>query len=159
MPAASPVNYKKDPRLEILRIHDVFDAIRTTPALRCGDPKFTRHPARSLCERRKTRHQCVQSVHDITDRAVLPEFLKLPVTAPTMLTNTRPASAFICRSCLRSTPVRGPSQKRWVGQKYVQKLLKAEEDWAAIAAEIGAGRRKNPFDELDERGFIKDIVG
>lgn len=90
---------------------------------------------------------------------MLPDFLKLPVTALTMLKNTRPASAFICRSCLYSKPLRVHLQKRWVGTKYINKLLKAEEEWAAHAIEIGAGRRKNLFDELDERGFIKDIVG
>lgn len=76
-----------------------------------------------------------------------------------MLTKASPAGAFICRSCLRSEPIRGQSQKRWIGTKYVQKLLKANEEWAVYAEEIRAGRQKNLFDELDERGFIKDIVG
>lgn len=35
----------------------------------------------------------------------------------------------------------------------------AEKDWKAQAVEIAAGRKKNLFDELEDRGFIKDVVG
>lgn len=79
--------------------------------------------------------------------------------APMMLTGALPASASICRSCMRTRPVREHFQKRWLGQKYLAKMGMAKQEWLVVADEIKKGKRKNLFDELDERGFIKDVVG
>ncbi|KAJ4421868.1 tyrosyl-tRNA synthetase [Gnomoniopsis sp. IMI 355080] len=38
-------------------------------------------------------------------------------------------------------------------------MVAAEQDMATLAKEISMGGRKNLFDELDERGFVKDVVG
>lgn len=80
--------------------------------------------------------------------------------APTMsATGTLPACALICRGCVRTRAFRGHAQRRWIGTKYIKKMMQAEEQWAAQAEEISAGKRKNLFDELDDRGFVKDVVG
>lgn len=50
-------------------------------------------------------------------------------------------------------------QRRWIGQKYLLKKKKAGEAWEAQAREIEAGTRKHLFDELQDRGFVKDVVG
>lgn len=50
-------------------------------------------------------------------------------------------------------------QRRWIGLKYLQKKKDAEAAWEAQAKEIEAGTRKHLFDELQDRGFVKDIVG
>jgi hypothetical protein len=50
-------------------------------------------------------------------------------------------------------------QRRWIGKKYLQKKHDAEKAWEAQAKEIEAGTRKHLFDELQDRGFVKDIVG
>lgn len=50
-------------------------------------------------------------------------------------------------------------QRRWIGQKYLQKKQDAEKAWEAQAKEIEAGTRKHLFDELQDRGLVKDVVG
>ncbi|CAN8101046.1 unnamed protein product [Discula destructiva] len=77
----------------------------------------------------------------------------------TSLTRTLPAGALICRGSLQARPFQACMQRRWIGLKYLEKMRKADEEWKAQAQEIAEGKRKNLFDELDERGFIKDVVG
>lgn len=82
--------------------------------------------------------------------------------APTnALARTLPAGAFICRGCFRAgaSPLQPTTQRRWISLKYLAKMQKADEQWKKQAELIKAGKRKNLFDELDERGFIKDVVG
>ncbi|KAK2596867.1 hypothetical protein N8I77_012755 [Diaporthe amygdali] len=87
---------------------------------------------------------------------------------PTIL----PARAVLCRDCLSlslrlkaiSRPRSRPSsplhsQRRWIGDKYLKKQQDAEEAWAAQAKKIEAGTVKHLFDELQDRGFVKDVVG
>ncbi|POS70832.1 cytochrome-18 [Diaporthe helianthi] len=50
-------------------------------------------------------------------------------------------------------------QRRWIGLKVLQKAKDAEMAWEAKAEEIKAGSRKHLFDELQERGLVKDVVG
>jgi tyrosyl-tRNA synthetase len=50
-------------------------------------------------------------------------------------------------------------QRRWIGLKYIAKLDDAEKQWAQQAEEIKAGTRRNVWDVLEERGFVKDIAG
>lgn len=50
-------------------------------------------------------------------------------------------------------------QRRWIGLKYLQKKKDAEQAWEAQAKEIEAGTRKHLFDELQDRGLVKDVVG
>lgn len=134
-----------------------LDATPTTPALRCEDLSLNgTHKYRRPIT---TSYRCVEGTHEPPDRLVLQDALKLPIMAPTTLRRALHASAFICRDCLRTRPLCGHPQKRWLGTKYVAKLMKAEHDWAVQAEEISAGKRKNLFDELDERGFVKDILG
>lgn len=64
----------------------------------------------------------------------------------------------VCRGCLRTLPP-GFSQRRWIGDKYLAKAALADKAWKKDAALVKAGQKKNLFDELDERGFIKDVVG
>lgn len=51
------------------------------------------------------------------------------------------------------------SQIRCIGHKYLKKKKDAETAWEAQAKEIEAGTTKHLFDELEDRGLIKDIVG
>lgn len=91
-------------------------------------------------------------------------------------TTTLPARAALCRGCLglglglglsmksRSSPRSRSSsplhsQKRWIGLKYLRKQKDADEVWKAQAEEIKAGTAKHLFDELQDRGFVKDLVG
>lgn len=70
------------------------------------------------------------------------------------------ARTLACRECLRTGALPATSfQKRWIGDKYLAKLRQADQQWQEQAEEIASGKRKNLFDELDERGFIKDVVG
>lgn len=80
------------------------------------------------------------------------------MAAATSLTRTLPAGAITCR-WLRARPFQGQVQKRWIGTKYLAKLAKADKEWQIKAEKIKNGQMKNLFDELDERGFIKDVVG
>jgi hypothetical protein len=50
-------------------------------------------------------------------------------------------------------------QRRWLGAKYHQKIKDAQEAWEVQAEELQAGTRKHLFDELQDRGLIKDVVG
>lgn len=93
------------------------------------------------------------------------------IYAPTVL----PARAVLCRDCrslgslgLSRKSTSGSSsrplpplhfQRRWIGQKYLQKTKAAEEAWEAQAKEIEAGTTKHLFDELQDRGLVKDVVG
>lgn len=77
----------------------------------------------------------------------------------TALTRTLPGGAHTFRGCLRANPSHRNTQKRWIGLKYIAKLQRADEEWKAAAQRIKDGRQPNLFDILDERGFIKDVVG
>lgn len=135
----------------------VLHATRTTPVLRRLENY--RRPSH-VSRRPTTRRGCVKDPYDQSARPALQHPLKLPKMAPTIsLTRTVPAGALASRACLRTRPFREHVQRRWIGTKYIEKLMKAEEAWAVQAEEISAGTRKNLFDELDERGFIKDVVG
>lgn len=91
---------------------------------------------------------------------------------------TLPAQAMLCHNCrslglalglsARVKPTSGSnsrpisplhSQRRWIGLKFLKKKKDAEMAWEAQAKEIKAGRTKHLFDELEDRGLIKDIVG
>lgn len=76
----------------------------------------------------------------------------------TSLRSLLPARALMCRDCLK-TVLPGQSQKRWIGTKYLEKMRLADVDWAAQAAAIQSGKTKHLFDEFEDRGFIKDLVG
>lgn len=52
-----------------------------------------------------------------------------------------------------------PAQKRWITQKWLQKMKDAEEEWAGFAREIKAGKRLNFVQHLGQRGLIHDVVG
>lgn len=96
------------------------------------------------------------------------------IRSPTLI----PARAMLCHNCRSlglslglSTNVKTTSgsklrpfsplqsQRRWIGQKYLQKKKDAEKAWEAQAKEIEAGTTKHLFDELEDRGLIKDVVG
>ncbi|KAI3399913.1 hypothetical protein diail_5069 [Diaporthe ilicicola] len=88
------------------------------------------------------------------------------ITSPTTL----PARAALCRDCLSlslslslKSRSRAPSllhsHKRWLGLKTIQKRKDAEQAWQARAKEIQTGTAKHLFDELQDRGFVKDLVG
>lgn len=101
--------------------------------------------------------------------------------APTIrLPTILPARAMLCHNCrslslglglnasasvrLTSGSKLRPSsplhlQRRWIGLKYLKKKKDAEDAWQAQAKQIEAGTTKHLFDELEDRGFIKDIVG
>lgn len=80
-----------------------------------------------------------------------------------------PAQAMLCHGCrslgraraVASGSVSRPllSQRRWIGLKFLKKKDDAAKAWEAQALEIKAGKRKNLFDELKDRGFVKDVVG
>lgn len=66
----------------------------------------------------------------------------------------------VCRECLRTGALpAAASQRRWIGDKYMAKMRMADREWQTQAQEISSGARKNLFDELEERGFVKDVVG
>ncbi|KAJ5675579.1 Tyrosine--tRNA ligase [Penicillium macrosclerotiorum] len=50
-------------------------------------------------------------------------------------------------------------QKRWITQKYIQRMQEGREEWAKHAEEIKVGKRKNFAAHLEERGLIHDVVG
>lgn len=83
------------------------------------------------------------------------------MAAATSLTRTLPAGALTYRGCLRARLFQGQGhiQKRWVGQKYLAKVAEADRQWSIQAQKMKMGKMKNLFDELDERGFVKDVVG
>lgn len=68
------------------------------------------------------------------------------------------ARAVVSRGCLRTLSP-GFVQKRCIGMKYLAKVEEAEKAWNLQAIEINAGRKKHLFDEFEDRGFIKDLVG
>lgn len=81
--------------------------------------------------------------------------MALMISLPSLL----PARAVVCRDCLKTLLPVGGFQKRWIGTKYLEKMRLAENDWMEKAAEIKAGTKKNLFDEFEDRGLIKDVVG
>lgn len=85
----------------------------------------------------------------------------LPSMSRAALVSTRlPAHALACRNCLR--PAALPSVyrgKRWLHLKTIAKMEDAESKWQADAKEIEEGKRELLFDNLEKRGFVKDLVG
>ncbi|PSR79671.1 tRNA synthetases class I-domain-containing protein [Coniella lustricola] len=80
--------------------------------------------------------------------------------APSVAYRGLQARVAMCRECLRSraaTPVQ--PQRRWIGTKYMAKLKVAEAEWRYSADEIRSGRKRHIWDEFQERGFVKDVVG
>ncbi|KAF3764700.1 tyrosine--trna ligase precursor, mitochondrial (cyt-18) [Cryphonectria parasitica EP155] len=78
----------------------------------------------------------------------------------TSLYKSLPARALLCRDCLWARTLKSAfPQRRWVGTKFMAKLVAADEDWRHMAQEISQGRRTHIFDEFEERGFVKDVVG
>lgn len=96
------------------------------------------------------------------------------IRSPTHL----PARAVLCHNCRILRPGLGlganagsnsgsnpwPSsplhvQRRWIGLKFLQKKKDAQKAWDAQAKEIAAGTTKHLFDELQDRGLVKDVVG
>lgn len=43
--------------------------------------------------------------------------------------------------------------------KYLEKCKVAEEQWQERAAKISQGELQNPWDLLEERGYVKDVTG
>lgn len=96
------------------------------------------------------------------------------IRSPTNL----PAGAVLCHNCRSLGPGLGLSantksnsasnsrpssplhiQRRWIGLKFLQKKKDAQNAWDAQAKEIAAGTTKHLFDELQDRGLVKDVVG
>ncbi|PKS12759.1 hypothetical protein jhhlp_000970 [Lomentospora prolificans] len=50
-------------------------------------------------------------------------------------------------------------QRRGIAESWKEKVAAAEEDWAARAEDIRAGRREHVWDVFNDRGFIKDVAG
>lgn len=63
------------------------------------------------------------------------------------------------RSVLPSRHFDPTQQRRWITQKYLQRMQEGREEWARHAEEIKAGKRKNFAAHLEERGLIHDVVG
>lgn len=74
-----------------------------------------------------------------------------------------PARPFAGRDQLAWTFVRGlaSSQRRCrqISPKHLAKVEHDQNIWKQRAEEIEQGKRKNLFDEFEDRGLIKDIVG
>lgn len=71
-----------------------------------------------------------------------------------------PARSLVCRDCLRSralSPVY--LQRRWAGTKFIAKQLVADQMWDEKARQIELGTSPHPYDDLEKRGFVKDVVG
>lgn len=101
--------------------------------------------------------------------------LRIPVTSKTAMQTGYGARSYmrtaqIARKCslsaqgnrcLVSASIRSPvwESRRWITQKYLQKVKAGEEQWAQFAAEIKAGKRKSFVEHLEERGLIHDVVG
>jgi tyrosyl-tRNA synthetase len=73
----------------------------------------------------------------------------------------------VCRRCIIQQQGLNPwgaglqRQRRNKHQesKYEKKVKVAAEQWAQKAEEIAAGTRRNVWDILEERGFVKDTAG
>lgn len=103
-----------------------------------------------------------------------PQLSSLPLAARL---STRPISPSAVRNYVRAASVHTrslypglnrptlsqdrmiPAQKRWITQKWLQKMKDAEEEWAGFAREIKAGKRLNFVQHLEQRGLIHDVVG
>lgn len=66
----------------------------------------------------------------------------------------------ICQRCLRLQARRiAGHQVRPIGTKYLAKQAAADEAWQERAKKMEAGELGNPWDLLQERGFVKDTAG
>lgn len=80
----------------------------------------------------------------------------------TSVSRALPVGGPACRDCLRLGFSTGDyTQRRWrqISPKWMEKVRNAEKSWEEKAQEIQAGARKHLFDELEERGFMKDFIG
>lgn len=66
----------------------------------------------------------------------------------------------ICHRCLRAQS-RGPVGSQWrpIHLSVLAKRAKAAKAWEEYAKQIEDGTRKNPWDMLEERGYVKDVAG
>ncbi|PYH47364.1 tyrosine--tRNA ligase MSY1 [Aspergillus saccharolyticus JOP 1030-1] len=53
----------------------------------------------------------------------------------------------------------GTDQKRWITQKYKQRMKDAEQEWSLFAQQIKEGKRKSFVQHLEDRGLLHDVVG
>jgi tyrosyl-tRNA synthetase len=66
----------------------------------------------------------------------------------------------ICPSCLLPC-AKGlaPVQRRHISEGFRKKTAEAEKEWQEWAQEIKDGKRRNLWDMLEERGYVKDTAG
>ena len=108
----------------------------------------------------------------------VPRFETIPELAPARLPETNSATllasmagtsspAFllsrgrrICHRCLRAQ-ARGPVGSQWrpIHLSVLAKRAKAAKAWEEYAKQIEDGTQKNPWDMLEERGYVKDVAG
>jgi tyrosyl-tRNA synthetase len=107
----------------------------------------------------------------------VPRFETIPELAPERLRETNSATllasmagtsspAFvlsrgrICHRCLRAQ-ARGPVGSQWrpIHLSVLAKRAKAAKAWEEYAKQIENGTQKNPWDMLEERGYVKDVAG
>ncbi|PYI34757.1 tyrosyl-tRNA synthetase [Aspergillus indologenus CBS 114.80] len=50
-------------------------------------------------------------------------------------------------------------QKRWISQRYLQRLEDARQEWAHFSRQIKEGKRKSFVQHLEDRGLLHDVVG
>ncbi|KAI0473369.1 tyrosyl-tRNA synthetase [Xylariaceae sp. FL0804] len=67
--------------------------------------------------------------------------------------------ATLCRACLLRSRAANRQPSRSVGLKYLEKQRQAQERWDQRAVQIQNGEARGLWDELKERGFVKDIAG
>jgi hypothetical protein len=90
---------------------------------------------------------------------------RLPPRAPcgsrsfSVTTQTNPLRCQTRRSIISFHHFDPTQQRRWITQKYLQRMQEGREEWARHAEEIKAGKRKNFAAHLEERGLIHDVVG
>lgn len=87
--------------------------------------------------------------------------LRLPCGARSFGVTAQTISA-LCetrRPVLSSYKLDPSGQKRWITQKYLQRVQEGKDEWARHAEEIKAGKRKDFATHLEERGLIHDVVG
>ncbi|KAL2165402.1 hypothetical protein VTH06DRAFT_700 [Thermothelomyces fergusii] len=66
----------------------------------------------------------------------------------------------LCRSCLLAYARNiAPAQRRDISTSWLRKTEEAKQQWDKQAKEIKEGTRRNLWDILEERGYVKDTAG
>lgn len=66
----------------------------------------------------------------------------------------------LCHRCLRAQ-ARGPAGSQWrpIHLSVLAKRQKAAKSWEEYSKQIEAGTKRNLWDILEERGYVKDVAG